>query len=66
MCWFGYLYSGVGASIGWFGYVLGSFRKEVPAKPQLSAPDDTVGVVENLNEAPSPDVAHAANLGTPR
>jgi glycosyltransferase involved in cell wall biosynthesis len=51
MCWFGYLYSGVGASIGWFGYVLGSFRKEVPAKPQLSAPDDTVGVVENLNEA---------------
>jgi hypothetical protein len=67
MCWLGYLYSGVGAFIGLIGYIRDSsigyirdssigyirdsFRKEVPAKPQLSAPDDPVEVLGNVNEA---------------
>jgi glycosyltransferase involved in cell wall biosynthesis len=51
MCWFGYLYSGVGALLGSIGYVRDSLRREVPAKPQLAAPDDPVEVLGNLNEA---------------
>lgn len=59
MCWLGYLYSGVGAFIGWigymrdswFGYIRDSFRKEVPEKPQLSGPDDPVGGLGDLSEA---------------
>lgn len=50
MCCFGYLYSGVGAFIGWLGYVRDSLRREVPAKPQLSAPDDPVEVLGNLSD----------------